>query len=196
LTPKAATTLLAGYIADGDLLDKVLHAIAKDILEDHPDAGQFLKMDAEKSHGIKFHTISIPIPQEADNRQAVVGMIGESLEIVIGVGKEHGYLAAGRDALPALKKAIAVSSAAGATPVRPVEVSLAFRPIANLTAEIGKPQDRSKGAMANEELKKTPGKDHVLLTVRPISNGVQAHLEVEQGLLRVIGRLATGGAGN
>ncbi len=47
--------------------------------------------------------------------------------------------------------------------------------------------------MIESELKKTPGKDHVILAVRPISNGVQVHLEVEQGLLRLFGRLAVMG---
>ena len=38
-------------------------------------------------------------------------------------------------------------------------------------------------------MSKTPGKDHVNLTARPIANGVQVRLEVEQGLLRLAGRL-------
>ncbi len=44
--------------------------------------------------------------------------------------------------------------------------------------------------MWEAELKKSPGKDHVSLTVRPIANGVQLRLEVEQGLLRLAGRMA------
>ncbi len=47
--------------------------------------------------------------------------------------------------------------------------------------------------MSESELKKTPGKDHVILAVRPISNGVQIHLEVEQGLVRLFGRLVAMG---
>ena len=58
---------------------------------------------------------------------------------------------------------------------------------------MGKPQERPQAAMVESELKKTPGKDHVILTVRPISNGVQIHLEVEQGLVRLLGRLAVMG---
>ena len=49
--------------------------------------------------------------------------------------------------------------------------------------------------MVESELKKTPGKDHVVLAVRPISNGVQVHLEVEQGLVRLFGRLGGHGHG-
>jgi hypothetical protein len=193
LTPNAATALVAGYIADGDLLDKILHTVHKAIVDENPGAAQFVKMDAENGQGVNFHKISVPIGKYADNREAVVQMVGESLDVVIGVGKEHAYLAAGRNALPALKTAIQESAAAGSKPVSPLEVSLAVKPVVNLTAEIGKPTDRPKAAMADTELAKTPGKDHVGLTIRPITNGIQARLEVEQGLVRLFGRLVATG---
>jgi hypothetical protein len=188
LSPKAATALIGGYIADGAALDKILHTIATAIIADHPEIDQFVKLDAEKSRNVTFHKITFPIPGDADNRDAVVQMIGENLDIVIGVGKETAYLAAGRDALPALKKAIEASARGGAKPVQPLGISLAVKPVVSTTAEVGKPEDRPKAAWANEELKKLPGKDHVSLSVQPISNGVQVHLEVEQGLVRLLGR--------
>jgi hypothetical protein len=193
LNPKAATALLGGYVADGALLDKILHTIVAAVEADHPEVAQFVKLDAENALSVNYHKITIPIPQSADNYDAVVQMIGENLDIVIGVGKENAYLAAGRNALPALKKAIEKSAAVGAKPVPPMEFSLAVKPVVNLTAEIGKPEDRPKAVIADQELAKTPGKDHVRFTVRSISNGVQAHVEVEQGLIRLFGRMAAGG---
>ena len=65
--PKAATGLLAGYVADGALLDKILHTIVKAIVEDHPEVEQFVKLDAEKSGSINFHKISIPIPEDSED---------------------------------------------------------------------------------------------------------------------------------
>jgi hypothetical protein len=189
LKPNAATALVGGYIADGAALDKILHTIAAAFITDHPEVEQFVKLDAEKVHSINFHKISIPIPESADNHDAVVQMIGEHLDIVIGVGQESAYLAAGRNALPALKKAIEGSARAGAKSVSPVDISLAVEPVASMTAAVGKPDDRPKAAWAETELKKLPGKDHVSLSIRPISNGVQAHLEVEQGLVRLAGRM-------
>jgi len=53
--------------------------------------------------------------------------------------------------------------------------------------------DRPQAAMMEAELKKTPGKDRAILAVRPIANGLQLHLEIEQGLLRLFGRLAAMG---
>ncbi len=187
--PKAATGLLAGYVADGALLDKILHTIAKAVIEEHPELEQFLKLDAEKSHSINFHKISIPLPEDSDDAQKVIQLLGANLDIVIGVGKENAYLAVGRDAMATLQKAIEGSASAGAKAVSPLEVSLSVQSVASAMAVVGKPHERPQAAMVESELKKTPGKDHVVLAARPISNGVQVRLEVEQGLIRLFGRL-------
>ena len=50
---------------------------------------------------------------------------------------------------------------------------------------MGKPQERPAAKMAVAELKKSPGKDHMKFTMRPIENGVRLRLEVESGLLRL-----------
>ena len=189
--PTAATGLLAGYVADGALLDKMLHTIAKAAIADHPELEQFVKLD-EKSGAINYHKISIPIPANSEDAEKAVKLIGEKLEIVIGVGKENAYLAAGRDAMATLQKAIEGSAQAGAKAVSPLEISVAVKPVAALTAAVGKPQEQPQAAMIESELQKTPGKDHVKLMVRPIANGVQVHLEIEQGLVRLFGHLAVG----
>jgi len=88
-----------------------------------------------------------------------------------------------------LKKAIEGSAQSGAKSVSPLEVSLAVERVVNMTAEVGKPEDRPNAAWADKELKKLPGQDHVALSVRPISDGVRVHLEVEQGLVRLFGRM-------
>jgi hypothetical protein len=71
-----------------------------------------------------------------------------------------------------------------------VIVSYAIKPIADVVAAVGKSQDRPVAKMAEAELEKSPGKDHVNLTLGAIANGVQVRLEVEQGLLRLAGRMA------
>jgi hypothetical protein len=188
--PDAATGLLAGYIADGALLDKILHTAAKALLDEHPELSQFIALDAEKSGSINIHKISIPLPAGSDDNQKLIKMVGEKLDIIIGVGKEDAYLAAGRDAMARLKKAVDASAQAGSKAVLPLEASVGAQSVATFVAAVGKPDEQPKAALAESELKKTPGKDHVLLTVRPITNGVRVRLEIEQGLLRLVGRLA------
>ena len=143
LGPKAATGLAAVYVGDGELFDKMLHTLAKAIEEDHPEVAQFVKLDADTAEGHKIHKISIPIPENAENRETVVQYIGEQLDIVIAVGKENVYVAAGRDAGTRLKKAFEASKARGAETVSPVDISYAIKPIAAAIAAVGKPQDRT-----------------------------------------------------
>ncbi len=194
LAPDAATGLMAGYVADGELLDKMLHTIAKAAIKDHPEVEQFITFDAEKLGAVRFHKISIPLPPDTQNREQAVKLIGETIDIVIGVGKENAYVAAGRDAAAKLKKAIDESHEIGAKTVLPVEISIAGRPIAGFVAALGKPNDRPKAERVATELEKTEGKDHILLTVKPISNGIRMRLEVEEGLLRLVGAIGFGGA--
>ena len=61
-----------------------------------------MKLDAEKSSSINFHKVSIPIPEDSEDAQKAIQLIGEKLDIVIGVGKENAYLAVGRDAMTTL----------------------------------------------------------------------------------------------
>ena len=191
--PDGATGLVAVYVADGALLDKILHAVAKGIIAEHPEVAQFVKLDAEKSGSINFHKISVPVPKDAKDRETAVKLIGEKFDFVVGVGQENAYVAIGRDADTTLKKAIAASSQMGPKSVSPLEVSFAVEPVAAFVATAGKVPDRQNAAMVERELKKTPGKDHVIFTVRPIANGVQVHLEIEQGLVRLFGRLVVMG---
>ena len=186
--------MVGGYVADGALLDKILHTIAKSAIDDHPEIQQFVKLDAEKSGEVNFHEISIPIPLDANDREKVVQLVGENLDIIIGVGKEKAYLAVGRNAKSTLKKAIERSDQVGAVAVPPLEMSLNAEPMAAFAVAVGKPEDRPKAELAASELKKTPDKDHVVLTVLPISDGVQIHLEVQQGLIRLFSRVATMGS--
>jgi hypothetical protein len=64
-----------------------------------------------------------------------------------------------------------------------------------MMAEVGKPNDRPKAAWVAAELAKTANLDHVTLTASPIPDGVRYRVEVEQGLLQLVGRLGAMAAG-
>ena len=103
--PKAATGLLAGYVADGALLDKILHTVAKAVLDGAP--GSRAVREARRGEERLDQ-----LPQDLDSHsgrlpriaQKAVKLIGEKLDIVIGVGKENAYLAVGRDAMATLEE--------------------------------------------------------------------------------------------
>ena len=137
LSPDAATGLGAFYVADGDLFDKIVHKVVKGITAEHPEVAQFVKLDAQTVEGHKVHIISIPIPEDAKDRENVVKLIGEKLTIVIAVGKENVYVGAGRDAGDKLKKAAEASGQTGSKSVPPVSISYAMQPIASASCRAG-----------------------------------------------------------
>ena len=57
-----------------------------------------IKLDADKVGDVKLHTVTIPFGPETKDREKVVRMFGEELHIVVGVGTDSGYIAAGRSA--------------------------------------------------------------------------------------------------
>ena len=189
LDPQAATGLLGISVADGGLLQKVLCAAVDVVGRENPVVADMVKLDADRAGPIHFNTISIPFPADAKNREKAVQLFGEKLEVVIGVGPQIAYLAAGRNALDTLKRLIETSAAQPSRQATPVDVSVDLERLVGFGAVMGEPKDQPKAALVAGELKKTPGKNHVSLVARPIPNGVQFHLEVEPGIIHAIGRI-------
>lgn len=191
ISPTAATGLLAGYVSDGAALDKMLHTFYDAVEHENAGIAEFVKFNADEAQSIKFHTITIPIPAgDGEREKMALRLIGSKLEIVVGIGADNAYLAAGRDAMTTLKKAVQASAQIGTKDAVPVDVKVSTQQVTNFVAAVGKPKDRAGAAALAGELKKTPGKDHISLVARPISNGVQYHLEVEEGIVRAIGQVA------
>ena len=59
----------------------------------------------------------------------------------------------------------------------------------HFAAAFGEPRESRKAALAAEALRDAGGLDHLNLEVTPVAAGVQYRLEVEPGVLRMIGRL-------
>jgi len=187
-----AVTLLAGaYVADGAKLEATLKELAEAARAENPEfVAQVLKLDAEQYEGVNFHTVSIPIPDDAEDRDKIVQIVGESFEIVVGIGAESAYVSAGRDAMKTLKEAITKSREESSLAVPPMQVSLALGALADFIAELGDEEDRAQAAQLAALLADAAGKDHLNLVVKPIERGAQLRLEIEEGILKAIGTAA------
>lgn len=188
LGPEAVTVVAGGYVADGPTLEKTLKQLAEAARQQHPDfVNQVVKLNAGECRGVNLHTVSVPIPADAPDRQKAVKLIGETLDVVIGVGQEGVYVAAGRDAMKALRGAIE-RSADGAAALSPMRLSIAVGPIARFAAIAAhSPAEREKAAKAVAALEKMSGADHVNLEIRPIERGVQCRVEIEPDVVKLVG---------
>jgi hypothetical protein len=138
---------------------------------------------------VKLHTITIPIGPETKDRDKVVRMFGDAIHVVVGVGSDTAYIAAGRDAMEAIKKAITSGASAGGKSVPPVDVSVDAQKVAAFMVVNGEKKDRAKMKEVAEELKKSPDKDSITWVAKSIPQGVQYRLEIQQGLLRTAGKM-------
>jgi len=128
-----------------------------------------------------------------DNREQVVKLVGESLDLVIAVGDDSAYLAVGRGAMDALKRVVERSQAERGKPVQPFQISVALVPVLKFIAEVGDESTRQIARRVVDAVKDLAGKDAVRLTASPIERGVQIRFEVEEAGLKAAA-LGTPGA--
>ncbi len=188
LEKKSLTMIAGGYVADGYALEKLMKDMIEIAKEEGEEDVDLIKLDADKLKGVRFHTVSVPLDEEDD--EDLKKLFGKTLDVAVGFGKQSVYLAAGRNALDSLKRAIRESALQTSEVVPPLRASISVASICEFVARVGETEEeRWEAAKVAELLADSPGKDHVTLTARPISNGVHYRLEVEPGLLRMFGRM-------
>jgi hypothetical protein len=188
LKPGGLTLVAGGTIADGAKLESALKQLAAEVQKAEPQFSQLLKLDAETYQGVRFHTLAIPTDQMDD--QVAAKLFGQNLDVVLGISPTSVYLAAGRDALSTLKQVIDGSKSQAGKQIPPARLSLAAAPIAKFVAGVAEDeQARQVAAQIGDLLEKSSGKDHLILTSKPIPNGATVRLEVEGGILKLLGSL-------
>lgn len=190
LLSESQATLLAGvHVADPTELEDVVKKLAKKVVEQEPIFEPWITLDAETFQGVRLHTLDLPIPADADNREHVVQVIGEKLHVVVGADDQAVYFAIGRDAMSTLKAAIADSKEKSGADLPPIEIAVSVRPWAEFVAAVGKPHERPQAQAVAEILESMVGKDHVRFVAQPVPHGVQIQVELEEGILRLMGKM-------
>lgn len=186
--PESATLVEAGYVSSGDDLERALGKIVDAVRQKHPeDVARVLTENSGECRGVRFHTLSFPIPEDAKDREKAVRLVGENLEVVVGIGQRAAYLSMGRNATESLEQMIERSAAAGDSEISPVELSVALAQYAQLVADVGKEQDRAKAAKVVDLLKGSAEEDRCTMTVDSVEGGVKLSFELEEGALELMG---------
>jgi len=190
LGPNAVTLVGAGFISDGKILEGIVKRIKDVAASEKPLVNEWVTIDADRYKDVSLHMVSVPIPDDADDREKAVSLIGDSLDVVVGMGEESIYVAAGRDAMKTLKQALADSSDEAYRTVPPMQMSMALKPIAEFAAVVGDDeQERKHAKMIATFLEDVSGRDNVSMTARPIKHGVSLRIEAEEGILRLLGKV-------
>ncbi len=184
LDSTAATLLAGATVADGPKLDQSLRQLADDLQTTEKTAPR-VKASSQLYHGIHLYTLSLPTPCHE-----LIPLVGKVLDVVVGITGNKLLVAAGRDALPSFKKAFDQLPSMPGKDVPPLRIRLAVPAIARAVAAVSKKMEiKAVAAMLAGFGVSAGSQNHVALTVTPISGGVRARLEVEEGLLKVLGSL-------
>jgi hypothetical protein len=183
LQPDAMNFAIGGSVSDGKKLADAAKKLAKFAQEKSPEFPD-IKFDAQTYQGVTFHTVGIPLPGSQEPAQK---LLGDTLQLIIGTGAKSAYLAAGKEPESLLKQVIDKSKADANKELPPAEFMVALTPIVETVAAL---QDNPQVKGVLDTLKQAQGKDHILIRTNPSERGVVCRLELEGGVLRVLGDVA------
>lgn len=186
--PDVFTLVMGGHVLDTQKVEQILKKLAEKASKENSKVAEAVKLNAEQYEGIHFHRISMPTDQVRPNDPNLGKLVGKTLDLIVGIGPESVYVAAGRDASETLKKAIDGSKTAKKVP--PMQVKIALTPIVKFVAEVAKDaQAQNVANILTQVLEGTPNKDHIVITSTAIPNGAKTRIELEQGVLKILGAL-------
>ncbi len=186
--PNQLTLVAGSYVADGPKIEGLLKQFLGQLIKEQPEAKAHLKLDAETHSGVNLHVLSIPAEQLDEGAEPLRRLVGDQLDVIVGIGQNSLYLAAGRDAADELKQVIDASQAAPGKAVSPLSASVALLPIVQLTATLAEEESvQQMAGMMALALGQSPEKDRVKFRTHPIRNGSVTTITLEEGVLRLIG---------
>ena len=117
-------------------------------------------------------------------------LLGSQLDVAMGIGPEAAYLAVGKNNMEAVTKAIDASASEKGKAVPPFEIVVSLGPIMEMAAAQAEesPQKEVAQQIADYLHNEAQGRDHVRAVGKMIPNGVEYHLEAEEGVLKAIGK--------
>jgi hypothetical protein len=178
LDPTALTLVAGGQIVDSGKLEGIL----KKIIAADPNAAKQITLDADKHEGVRFHKIAVPTKDPK-----LVPLVGETMEIILGIADDRVFVAVGRNAAETLKKVIDGSKAGADKEVPPFELKLSLGRIVKFIAAVADDDMvKMKVAIAAGLVSQAGDSDHIIVTGSPIPQGVRVRVEIEQGLLKAI----------
>ncbi len=185
------TAVAGSRVVDAAKLEKLVKDLVEQASKDQPELAAAVKLNAEQYQGYQFHRITVPT-DELDQAVDLSKFVGDTLTVILALGEDSVYLAAGRDAAKTLKQVIDQSKAEAGKTIPPMKLVIAGTPLAQFAAAAIDDEDaQARVEKIVDLLQKSAGKDKAIVTSTPVPNGVQVRLEVQQGLLKILGALPT-----
>jgi hypothetical protein len=183
MTQGDSLQLLAGMrVADGAEVEQAVKMLI-DLAKDEPDFPE-VKLNALQHQGVNFHTASLPVDDDGARR-----VFGDKLDVVLGTGPKSVYLAFGPGSVDLLKQAIDQSVQQPNKETLPTQIAVSMTPLLRFGAQLEPENETLKQLL--DAVERSQGKDQVTLTVQPVPRGFTYRLDVQEGVLRMIGAAVT-----
>ena len=184
LRPDSLTLVAAMQVKEPAKIESGLKKLST-IAEKEPNFSG-IKWNATNHAGVNFHTLSVPVPEDKPEARK---LLGDKVDVAIGLGTNAVYVAVGRDNINAVNQAIDASKAEPNKAIPPFQLAVSLGPIMATAAANAKDEDRAMvQAIADMLQRDAAGRDHVRVVGKMIENGLQYRIEAEEGVLRAIGK--------
>lgn len=131
-TDPALNAVAVFSLADGTKVE----ALAQDLANEATNAGApvTIKLMSGKHQGANLHNISVPLPNNADDKLRKV--LGDDLKVAIATAPKSVYLSIGKNAESSLKTALDANSTNKVAPGVPTRVRLSLSQVLNFVQSI------------------------------------------------------------
>lgn len=185
LAPRSFQFVGGVRVADGRALAQAFQELFE--LARHEPNVPEIDFYARKLGSLDLHTLRLPIAeQDKDARK----LLGEHVDIAIATGAEQVYFALGEGSEQLLASIVERSRQRGPQSVPSAQLRVALKPVLAFLASIETGSEKRQTLA--EAMDNTQGGDQIQLTVQHIDHGIGARLEVEDGVLQLLGRLSRG----
>ena len=187
LEPDKFTAVAGMLVKDPSKIESALKKLAA-ATEKDPNAPQ-VQWNAATHGDVTFHTLQLPVKNADPN---VRRLLGEQVDVAIGIGPGAVYVAVGQDNLEAVNQAIDASLADPNKSVPPFEVAVSLGPMMTMAAAYQENEQQRQVAQSIADMlqNEAQGRDHVRMVGQFIPDGLRYRVEAEEGVLRAVGKAA------
>jgi hypothetical protein len=180
LMPKSLSFAAGGICADTATVEKVL----KSIVDIGKDVNNFpkLQLNAGSIGDMKLNRLTAPIPPNSPARD----VLGDTVEIIIGISPGSVIIAGGKDAEGLLRKVLDTSAQNRDKAVLPVQVNVAVLPIAKFVKSLDENPNVNSVITTLEQT----GNDRVTVTSTPATRSSTTRIEIQEGVIKAVGAAA------
>lgn len=164
-------------IANGTQLEASVKELAE--IAQSENAPLEFRFDTGTENGIRFHEVEVQVPESEEEARDI---LGEKVQILLGVGDDVLYAAAGDAGKELLKKCM-TGSASGDQPA--MQANFHLLPFLHFMSKF---QDAAELKMIADALP-DEADDRIRMTVEMIENGQLFRMEMQDGVLEIFGKV-------